>query len=68
LSPFNDLFNKSLTTSRSASVKLDIVFPYSNRDLDAFVTHDPIGDAGYQELMDFDLSQLKKGGIYEASY
>jgi len=27
-----------------------------------------LAEMGYQELMDFEISQLKKGGIYETSY
>ena len=48
-------------TEREAEDKFD-------RDLDAFVTHDPIGDAGNIEVMNWELSELKKGGMYEASY
>ena len=48
-------------TDKEAEDKFD-------RDLDAHITHDPIGDAGYQELMDYELYRLKKGGVYEASY
>ena len=39
-----------------------------DRQLDNYVTADPIANMGYQELMDFEISQLKKGGIYETSY
>ena len=48
-------------TEKEAEDKFD-------RDLDNYLTHDPIADMGYQELMDFEISQLKKGGIYETSY
>jgi len=36
-----------------------------DRDLDAHVTYDPIADATYHQMMDYELCQLKKGGIYE---
>ena len=39
-----------------------------DRQLDSYVTADPIANMGYQELMDYEISQLKKGGIYETSY
>jgi len=37
-------------------------------DLDAHITRDPIGDASNTEVMNWELSELKKGGLYEASY
>ena len=48
-------------TEKEAEDKFD-------RDLDNYVTADPIANAGYQELMDYELYELKKGGIYETSY
>ena len=48
-------------TEKEADDKFD-------RDLDNYVTADPIANMGYQELMDYEISQLKKGGIYETSY
>ena len=48
-------------TEKEADDKFD-------RDLDNYVTADPIANAGYQELMDYELYELKKGGIYETSY
>ena len=38
------------------------------RDLDNHVTYDPIADASCTQMMDYELSQLKKGGVYETSY
>ena len=39
-----------------------------DRDLDNHVTYDPIANASYTQMMDYELCQLKKGGIYEANY
>ena len=33
--------------------------------LDAYITSDPIGDADNIQMMNYSLSQLKKGGVYE---
>jgi hypothetical protein len=38
------------------------------KSLDDYVTYDPIADATYHQMMDYELGQLKKGGIYETSY
>ena len=39
-----------------------------DRDLDRHITSDPIGDASYHEMMNYELCQLKKGGVYETNY
>ena len=36
-----------------------------DNDLDAYLTRDPIGDATNEQMMNYELCQLKEGGIYE---
>ena len=60
-----DQWYRHLPNKYQTEKEIDQIF---DDDLDAYLTRDPIGDAGYQELMNFELSQLKKGGIYETSY
>ena len=60
-----DQWYRHLPNKYQTEKEMDQIF---DDDLDAYLTRDPIGDAGYQELMNFEISQLKKGGIYETSY
>jgi len=48
-------------TDKEAEDKFD-------RDLDRHILSDPIGDASYREMMNYELCQLKKGGVYETNY
>ena len=46
----------------------DLLREVFDEDLDAYLTRAPIGDASNTEVMNWELSELKKGGLYEASY
>ena len=39
-----------------------------DKDLDAYVTHDPLADASCYQHMEYELDELKKGGVYETNY
>ena len=61
----DDQWYRHLPNKFQTEKEADEIF---DEDLDNYLTRDPIGDAGNIEVMNWELSELKKGGLYEASY
>ncbi len=61
----DDQWYRNLPNKYQTEKEADQIF---DEDLDNYLTRDPIGDAGNIEVMNWELSELKKGGLYEASY
>ena len=61
----DDQWYRHLPNKFQTEKEADQIF---DEDLDNYLTRDPIGDAGNIEVMNWELSELKKGGLYEASY
>jgi len=61
----DDQWYRHLPNKFQTEKEADEIF---DEDLDNYLTRDPIGDASNTEVMNWELSELKKGGLYEASY
>ena len=61
----DDQWYRNLPNKYQTEKEADQIF---DDDLDAHITRDPIADASNTEIMNWELSELKKGGLYEASY